>query len=105
MIKWLLIIALFLSGCAADTPYYLEAGLGMRVDRFTDPLLHTETENNGRNPTFEIAWGRRFELFETVPTRCELYHWSHLRDGGPFNDNAEQYELRWRCLAGIPLSW
>ena len=99
VMRLLLLLAIgLLAGCAANSPYYLEAGLGYRINSQTDQLLHTDTPGNGRNPTFEVAWGRHFNWQDS---RCEIYHWSHLRDGGPFNDNAEQYELRARCVAAI----
>jgi len=96
----LLLLATFgwLAGCGSTSPYYVDAGLGYRINSQTDQLLHTDTPNNGRNPTFELAVGREFDWRHS---RCELYHWSHLLDGGPFNDNAEQYELRFRCLARV----
>lgn len=42
----------------------------------------------GRNPTGHIAVGLEFDYGIEV----EWNHWSHVRDGVPFNDNDEAWK-------------
>ncbi len=79
-----LLFLFLLTGCAA-TPYG-EIGLGYKFNQWSDWHLRTE-HAGGRNPTahFEagLEWNKGYS--------CGLHHWSHLRDGGPFNDRPETY--------------
>ena len=88
-----------LSACAAlkTAKPYGEFGVGATVDKFSDWYLRNERAAEiGHDPTFEGALGIEWPKHK----RCELYHWSHLLDGGPLNSNPELYELRFRCMKG-----
>ena len=97
-----LALVLLLPGCGA-TPY-IDLGLGVRSDKLSDEILDSSQSWSGRMPTAEIALGIEWDdLFESVffeddIAYCEAYHWSHLRDGGPWSNNhPELYELKGRC--------
>lgn len=72
-----------LSGCAARP--YVEVGAGIIVERTSSAALHPDRA--GRNPTAHIAAGVEFE--RGWLDRCAWEHWSHVRDGEPFNKRPE----------------
>jgi hypothetical protein len=87
-VKRLVPLLVLLGGCSA-TPY-AEIGMGWK---FAEDQLLAPEYVGGRNPTahFEIglAWASGYE--------CGISHWSHYRDGGPFNDRPETYKNEVEC--------
>lgn len=87
----LLAVLVVCSGCATPAPY-LEIGVGMKVKASTHRALY----DAGSNPTAHMTIGLEFDYGIAV----ELQHWSHWRDGPPFNDNYEMYKdeivITWR---------
>lgn len=75
-------IAVLLTACAP----YAEVGIGYKLDSNT----------YGSSPTAHIGVGLSKDGYS-----CGYYHWSHIRDGTPFNDNWEAYsdeivcKVRW----------
>ena len=74
-----------LSACTTPPRPYLEVGLGYQFN--ADPVL-LEENGGGRMPATHIALGLEIGKHGY----CEWNHWSHLRDGWPFNDRPETYK-------------
>lgn len=82
------LLAALLSGCAAS-PYF-EVGVGTKL---TADYWMLPENGGGRNPTAHIAAGLEWDNGYS----CEVNHWSHLRDGAPFNDKPETYKEELIC--------
>ena len=83
----LIVMALILSGCGTfkEPQYYASIGAGYKVS--ADKLLLPETVG-GRNPTARFGAGVEFEN----GVKIGYEHWSHWRDGGPFNNRPETHK-------------
>jgi hypothetical protein len=82
----LVLVTLFiLAGCGSNAKLYGSVGIGYKVNG--DQLLMPEY-SGGRNPTAHFEIG--YEWPNGVS--CGINHWSHWRDGTPFNDNPETYK-------------
>lgn len=93
-----LLIAYLATGCTASKlKPYVEVGLGHTVNR--DPLVPQRLY--GRDPTAHIAVGVDYKWVDKrawyVQTLCQYDHWSHLRDGWPFNNNPETHKDEIMC--------
>lgn len=88
MRKVLLLAVFALCGCAASP--YAEVGVGYKVK--ADWWMEPE-HGGGRNPTAHIELGLEFDNGYS----CAYSHWSHYRDGGPFNDRPETYKDEILC--------
>ncbi len=84
-------VMLSITGCAGSPKPYFEVGVGYKVN--ADWPFRPENAG-GRNPTghFEVGieWKNK--------TRCGLNHWSHWRDGGPFNHRPETWKDEIVCF-------
>ena len=82
-------LTIVLSSCATTESYwYAGAGAGYKAN--ADWLLREEN-GGGRNPTAHFSIGKRWEGHRFAK-QCEVNHWSHYRDGGPFNNLPETYK-------------
>jgi hypothetical protein len=98
-IFWLLVfISLFiLAGCEGGPQPYFEMGMGYTVNR--DPLVSDELY--GRDPTAHFAVGLDYKIVDKrewyIKLLCQYDHWSHYRDGWPFNENPEVHKDELMC--------
>lgn len=84
---WLLVI---LAGCNSVPGLYFEAGAGYVLPSTDKALL---TDAAGDNPTGHFAVGYEFE----GGSSCEINHWSHVFQGGPFNSDPEYHQDVFLC--------
>jgi hypothetical protein len=88
-----------LAGCLAIRERgYVELGLGVKMDSRTSAVLRPECDTatgvttdaprscGGSNPTVHVRMGLELDGWLSY---CEWEHFSHLRDGWPFNENRE----------------
>lgn len=83
-------LLLLLQGCTTPPAPYFEIGAGYK----TKADWHLQPEHaGGRNPTAHIELGLEFDN----QFSCAYNHWSHYRDGGPFNHHPETYKDEILC--------
>ncbi len=93
----LLFLIVLIAGCARAPGIYFEAGVGYKIDEMTDILLRTDSPyGGGRNPTAHFELGYEF-ADNPVVDECGYNHFSHIRDGGPFNNRPETYMDTIQC--------
>jgi len=95
-----------LAGCLAIRERaYVELALGVKLDdstsRVLTPFCQTATvpgdgerSCGGSNPTVHVRAGVELDGWLSY---CELEHWSHLRDGWPFNERRETHKNELLC--------
>lgn len=81
------LILLVLAGCAGS-PYF-EMGVGYKVNT----SYHLNHERGGRSPTGHIEIGMQYDN----GLSCGINHWSHIRDGTPFNNRYESWKDEILC--------
>lgn len=96
----MLLVLLILSGPGCSTAY-VQAGAGIKLDGTDWRLLPRNA--GGRNPTAWFAAGLRRQVTKRTKGFCEVNHWSHFRDGGPFNTRPETHKNEFRC--GLEGEW
>ncbi len=84
------LITVLSSGCATHGNFYAGIGAGKTLKK--DILLNLNEDQYGSDPTAHIALGHEWKWDKRWQAHCELNHWSHFRDGGPFNSNPETYK-------------
>lgn len=94
LIMVLLAIAVVATGCGTPK-LYGEVGLGYKLVTTHDRLL--PEYGGGRNPSFHIEGGLEWKS----GIKCGISHWSHVRDGKPFNDYSETYKDELVCKVGF----
>lgn len=95
-----LVLALLcaLGGCSTfHERAFVELGLGVKVAEYTSAVLLPSpcvtvdlpdpVSCGGRNPTVHVRAGLELEHGLSV----QYQHWSHLRDGAPFNERHEAH--------------
>ena len=95
LIVMIILVMLAVSGCASfkDPKMYGERGLAYQLDEYSDQTLDTKRSYVGRNPLAHFEVGVEWRN----GVSCGIHHWSHLRDGVPFNNNAELFSHDVRC--------
>ncbi len=88
------LLILALSGCSSQGHFYAGVGAGYKLDAD----WHMQPENaGGRNPTANFVFGHEWTYNDYHAARCEVTHWSHWRDGEPFNDRPETHKDEAGC--------
>ena len=105
MKRFLLILAvLVLAGCASapdhkeesKTTGHFYGGVGAGYKFLADYWMKEEN-GGGRNPTANFALGHKWIFDKYNEALCQYAHWSHWRDGGPFNERPETHKDEVAC--------
>ena len=100
--QWVFLLLVFISiailaGCEGGPQPYFEIGAGHTIQR--DPYV--PKDQYGRDPTAHFAVGLDYKFVDErawyVKVLCQYDHWSHYRDGWPFNDNPETHKDEIMC--------